>query len=214
MPSFSCQTKFIWFKFKKNQIKEYFYSIILFLPFVLLFIRHFDDFPSVFWMCLCVFVSMANVCFVFLHKFQFLFLNYLISPARMWVKRRLWKQWRVVSFVCVVSLYFNILLHGSLSYWLNICCFFVCLFVCFVFCIQMDRREEGRVTNKRVFLSFFFFLLLITEVILLFHLLICLCSMYVCVFFFVFICVCVKMFRWDMRLFSTKRKKKTSLIIF
>lgn len=46
----------------------------------------------------------------------------------------------------------------------------------------MDRREEGRVTNKRVFLSFFFFLLLITEVILLFHLLICLCVCGFCIY--------------------------------
>lgn len=63
----------------------------------------------------------------------------------------------------------------------------------------MDRREEGSITNKRVRLSFF--LLLITEVILLFHLLICL---------FVSLCECVCvlfMLRWDLRLFTIEKQK-------
>lgn len=54
----------------------------------------------------------------------------------------------------VVSLYFNILLHGSLSYWLNIC--FVCLFVLCSVYKWIEGRRGGLPTNGFSFRFFLF----------------------------------------------------------
>lgn len=113
--------------------------------------------------------------FFFMANGNFFSLFYCLFVKR----RQMVNNWWILLvsdllFVCIREHVRSIFYYDSLSYWLNICCVFC------VLCIQMDRLEGGKGFNS-------FSLLLITEVILLFHLLICLC---VCCFF---MCNCEKM---------------------